>query len=277
MTALLVVRPHAGRATRRITQEALNYAGSGMGVLAARRVSVQTLLHGLLLPSGQRRRHRAALRVERQSAGVRGPDERARRPAGPDVHALHLAERLRRPRQPLLRGRPRRGRPRRPATTAPGPIVRRPRAIRFPITGGGSSCTTTTRSCASATRASRRQDGLHGRRRPLHRRAAAAGRSASGSCCCSRRTQDGRRDCSTAGSGRSCAAWPVARRPRARSMASPSERPGAPTPTNSRSPAQGRPPAHRRCSRRPARRRHGLGASGCATARCPSATCATSR
>ena len=53
MTALVVVDRVPGRATARITREALAYTGSGVGLLQrGKRVSVSTLLHGLLLPSG---------------------------------------------------------------------------------------------------------------------------------------------------------------------------------------------------------------------------------
>ena len=53
MTALLVVE-HAGpRDEARVSKAALNYAGSGVGLLPkGRHVTVETLLHGLLLPSG---------------------------------------------------------------------------------------------------------------------------------------------------------------------------------------------------------------------------------
>jgi serine-type D-Ala-D-Ala carboxypeptidase (penicillin-binding protein 5/6) len=53
MTALVVVDRLPGRATARITAEALAYTGSGVGLLPrGKRVSVSALLHGLLLPSG---------------------------------------------------------------------------------------------------------------------------------------------------------------------------------------------------------------------------------
>ena len=53
MTALVVVDRVPGKATARITAEALAYTGSGVGLLPrGKRVSVGALLHGLLLPSG---------------------------------------------------------------------------------------------------------------------------------------------------------------------------------------------------------------------------------
>ena len=53
MTALVVVDRVPAGATARITAEALAYTGSGVGLLPrGRRVSVDALLHGLLLPSG---------------------------------------------------------------------------------------------------------------------------------------------------------------------------------------------------------------------------------
>ena len=53
MTALLVVGNAGAREDARVTKSALNYAGSGVGLLPkGRHVTVETLLHGLLLPSG---------------------------------------------------------------------------------------------------------------------------------------------------------------------------------------------------------------------------------
>jgi D-alanyl-D-alanine carboxypeptidase len=79
MTALLVSdRTRAGDRAR-ITREALNYTGSGMGLLRhGRRVPVQTLLHGLLLPSGNDAAIALALRVSgSQRAFVGRMNERA--------------------------------------------------------------------------------------------------------------------------------------------------------------------------------------------------------
>ncbi|HEX8101414.1 MAG TPA: D-alanyl-D-alanine carboxypeptidase family protein [Solirubrobacteraceae bacterium] len=53
MTALVVTDRVRPRTRVRITKQALNYRGSGMGVLRlGRRVTVKSLLYGLLLPSG---------------------------------------------------------------------------------------------------------------------------------------------------------------------------------------------------------------------------------
>jgi D-alanyl-D-alanine carboxypeptidase len=53
MTALLVVEQTRPRDQIRITKDALNYAGSGVGLLPkGRHVTTEALLHGLLLPSG---------------------------------------------------------------------------------------------------------------------------------------------------------------------------------------------------------------------------------
>ena len=53
MTALLVVENAGAREEARVSKAALNYSGSGVGLLPkGRHVSVETLLHGLLLPSG---------------------------------------------------------------------------------------------------------------------------------------------------------------------------------------------------------------------------------
>jgi D-alanyl-D-alanine carboxypeptidase (penicillin-binding protein 5/6) len=53
MTALIVVESTRPNDMVRITKDALNYAGSGVGLLPkGRRVTTEALLHGLLLPSG---------------------------------------------------------------------------------------------------------------------------------------------------------------------------------------------------------------------------------
>src|SRR5215212_6550921 len=53
MTALLVVGRVPPGSKVRITREALHYRGSGVGLFKrGRRVGVETMLHGLLLPSG---------------------------------------------------------------------------------------------------------------------------------------------------------------------------------------------------------------------------------
>jgi serine-type D-Ala-D-Ala carboxypeptidase (penicillin-binding protein 5/6) len=67
MTALVVVDrvPPGGRVL--ITKQALNYVGSGVGVLPrGRRVGVSTMLHGLLLPSG----NDAAIALAQQAGGT---------------------------------------------------------------------------------------------------------------------------------------------------------------------------------------------------------------
>src|SRR3954451_1948722 len=53
MTALLVVEQTRSRDEIRVPKDALNYAGSGVGLLPkGRHVTIEALLHGLLLPSG---------------------------------------------------------------------------------------------------------------------------------------------------------------------------------------------------------------------------------
>ncbi|MEA2497500.1 MAG: hypothetical protein QOJ29_5411, partial [Thermoleophilaceae bacterium] len=53
MTALLVVEQTRSRDEIRISKDALNYVGSGVGLLPkGRHVTTEALLHGLLLPSG---------------------------------------------------------------------------------------------------------------------------------------------------------------------------------------------------------------------------------
>jgi D-alanyl-D-alanine carboxypeptidase len=66
MTALVAVerRPEKGRVT--ITKEALAYTGSGVGMFKrGKRIEVRTMLHGLLLPSG----NDAAIALAQQAAG----------------------------------------------------------------------------------------------------------------------------------------------------------------------------------------------------------------
>jgi serine-type D-Ala-D-Ala carboxypeptidase (penicillin-binding protein 5/6) len=66
MTALLVVERLDGRARVRISRHALKYRGSGVGLFKpGRRISVNTMLHGLLLPSG----NDAAIALAEQVAG----------------------------------------------------------------------------------------------------------------------------------------------------------------------------------------------------------------
>jgi serine-type D-Ala-D-Ala carboxypeptidase (penicillin-binding protein 5/6) len=53
MTALLVVEQTSSRDEVRVPKDALNYTGSGVGLLPkGRHVTIEALLHGLLLPSG---------------------------------------------------------------------------------------------------------------------------------------------------------------------------------------------------------------------------------
>jgi serine-type D-Ala-D-Ala carboxypeptidase (penicillin-binding protein 5/6) len=66
MTALVAVErlPANGRVT--ITKEALGYTGSGVGMFKrGRRIALETMLHGLLLPSG----NDAAIAIAQQAAG----------------------------------------------------------------------------------------------------------------------------------------------------------------------------------------------------------------
>jgi serine-type D-Ala-D-Ala carboxypeptidase (penicillin-binding protein 5/6) len=69
MTALLVVDRVPRRGRVRITPEALRYRGSGVGLLPrGKLIRVQTMLHGLLLPSGN---DAAIALAQRASGGVR--------------------------------------------------------------------------------------------------------------------------------------------------------------------------------------------------------------
>jgi serine-type D-Ala-D-Ala carboxypeptidase (penicillin-binding protein 5/6) len=79
MTALIVVSKLPPDAKVRITKEALAYKGSGVGVLPkGKRVKLETLLNGLLLPSG----NDAAIALAQRASGtvanfVRSMNERA--------------------------------------------------------------------------------------------------------------------------------------------------------------------------------------------------------
>lgn len=79
MTAVLVAERLAPDDKARITKEVLNYSGSGMGVLPrGKRVKVETLLHGLLLVSGNDAAIALALRASgSQKAFVARMNERA--------------------------------------------------------------------------------------------------------------------------------------------------------------------------------------------------------
>ena len=66
MTALVAVERLPERARVLITREALAYTGSGVGMFKrGRRIAVDTMLHGLLLPSG----NDAAIAIAQQAAG----------------------------------------------------------------------------------------------------------------------------------------------------------------------------------------------------------------
>jgi D-alanyl-D-alanine carboxypeptidase len=67
MTALVAVDRLPDGSRVRITREALNYTGSGVGMFKrGRRIPVDTMLHGLLLPSG----NDAAIAIAQQAAGT---------------------------------------------------------------------------------------------------------------------------------------------------------------------------------------------------------------
>src|SRR6185295_17321325 len=66
MTALVVVGRVGPHAWVPITKEALRYTGSGVGLLPkGRKIAVDTMLHGLLLPSG----NDAAIALALRAAG----------------------------------------------------------------------------------------------------------------------------------------------------------------------------------------------------------------
>jgi serine-type D-Ala-D-Ala carboxypeptidase (penicillin-binding protein 5/6) len=71
MTALVVVDRLPDGARARITKEVLSYTGSGVGLLPrGKRIPVRTLLHGLLLPSGNDAAIALALRAAGSQAGL---------------------------------------------------------------------------------------------------------------------------------------------------------------------------------------------------------------
>ena len=72
MTALVVVQRERPADKVRVTKEALAYKGSGVGVLPkGKRVKLETMLNGLLLPSGNDAAIALAQRVERDRRPVR--------------------------------------------------------------------------------------------------------------------------------------------------------------------------------------------------------------
>ena len=108
MTALVVADRVKPGSKVLITKEALHYEGSGVGLLPRGKwIGVNTMLYGLMLPSG----NDAAIALAQRAAGgsvrrfVRYMNEKADQ-LGPRLHALLDAERLRRQGQPLVRGRP---------------------------------------------------------------------------------------------------------------------------------------------------------------------------
>ena len=83
MTALLVARNVQADANVRITKQALAYKGSGVGILPKRKpVQLETLLYGLMLPSGNDAAIALAQKVTRQRAQVRAAMNREARSLG---------------------------------------------------------------------------------------------------------------------------------------------------------------------------------------------------
>jgi len=138
MTALVVVDRIPKRAKVKITKEALAYTGSGVGMFKrGRRIGVKTMLHGLLLPSGNDAAIALSLRAAGSQAGfvglmneraremglactrfssVSGIKDRGNHSCAPDLAALARAV-LREPRLARI-------------------VRRRSAALRFPIKGG---------------------------------------------------------------------------------------------------------------------------------------------
>ena len=106
MTALLTVERSHPNDPVRITKAALNYSGSGVGLLPrGKRVRLETLLNGLLIVSGNDAAIALAVHLagtERRFVGMM--NRRAAR-LGARLHPLRLCARAR-GRQPLVRARP---------------------------------------------------------------------------------------------------------------------------------------------------------------------------
>ena len=122
-----------------VTKAAVHAAGSKVGVLPLHKhVRLETMLYGLLLPSGNDAAIALAQHVSGSDERVRAAHERRSGAARDGLHPLLLPLRLRRPGQLLVRRRPRRARPRR-RRTSPGSRASRTRSppqLPFPIKGG---------------------------------------------------------------------------------------------------------------------------------------------
>ncbi len=140
MTALLTVESAPADAPVLVTRQAVEAAGSKVGVLPlGRHVRLESMLYGLLLPSGNDAAMALAQHVAGTASGGSSTRMNARGgQAGDGLHALLLAVGLRKPGQLLLRRRSRDARARRPRTAA----HRQHRAylsrrrLPFPIKGG---------------------------------------------------------------------------------------------------------------------------------------------
>ena len=206
MTALLVGRPRAARRARCSSpRQALAYTGSGVGVLPRGQARpLETMLYGLLLPSGNDAAIALAQRVGRhRPAFVALMNERGRarsacaartspRPAASTTAATTRAP----PTSPSWRA------PCSPSRAWRASCARRGASLPFPIKGGKlylSNNNPLLRTGYPGTIG--REDRLHRRRRPLPGRRRAARGAAWASCCCTRPTPARRPgSCSTAAS-----------------------------------------------------------------------------
>jgi D-alanyl-D-alanine carboxypeptidase len=140
MTALIVVQRARPADKVRVTKEALAYKGSGVGVLPrGKRVKLETMLNGLLLPSGNDAAialaqrvsgtvERFVVRMNEQARALGLACTRFSSPSGFEDERNHSCS--------TSRAWP-------GSSGAAGPCCR------SPSRAGGSSCSTTTRSCAS--------------------------------------------------------------------------------------------------------------------------------
>ena len=206
MTALMVADRLGPRTRVPITREALHYQGSGVGLLPrGKRIRTETMLYGLMLPSGNDAAIALAQRAAGTRAEVRRRDERARASgwgcsarASPPRTASRTAATTRAPATS----------PRSPARCCAcrgwrGSCASREAVLPFPIKGGKLYLYNNNPLLRQGYRGDHgHEDRLHRRRRPLPgRHRAPRRRSSSASCCCTRPTRPGRRaGCWTAGS-----------------------------------------------------------------------------
>ena len=195
MTALLVTErlPAALEGPDHQAGAALPGLGRRAAAEGQARSACATMLHGLLLPSGNDAARALAIGVAGTIPRFVAEMNAHAAALGLRVHALHVAGRLRGPRQPLLRGGPRRARPRRAARPPAGddrPPPRRRAAVpdqgrqALPLQQQPAAAPGATRASPASRPATRTRPGCASSPPP------AAGRSTSASSCCTRPNWD---------------------------------------------------------------------------------------